>query len=771
MTEPLDVVVLARVWAPVPRLRACLEALRAQGDAIGQVVVVAAGRLHRTQAAGRHWRRRAGDTFPDLCFAGLYGDMATARNAGAAATSGSRLAFISADVQVQPGWAGAISAGMDAGVDIVSGGRATPWPALPREAELGDPLGRNGFLPWGSALNLAISREVFDQLGGFSTGLPLLEDADLCFRAQLAGRAFAYAPGAGVLTAPPRPHSHLDQVRLARSAVLLAWRYRINPYFAVLPNGRDRWPSVAGYLAAWLQLLSGNRTLPDLAVPFEWARYVSMPLPSGPSAILSVPAGYDIARLVEVLRDQYDLAGCAPGPDAYALERWDERPRWALRNTRVARRAGWGFDARLAARRLEQERARTAGDAFLAMAAVLAWSQGLHGFVLIAQAPTSAQLSERLPQVPLIDLGAGDSIAVGLARELTMPERDASVAKTPALALAAPPHRATAGPELIQATRERDPLLLASGCPRSGTTMFRNMMAAHSQIAAPLDEGNFVIRAYGQMRMVGHEGDLNSVWERIKRDPHFRDWHLDTDAIDAVIAEDPPGSYADLIRLLFAAVGAAEQKPYTMDKCTSYSMHWQWLAEQFPTTNFVHIVRDPREVCLSLPLQYFHHGSIAGASAWWVIHVMGARRAAETLGDRFIEIRYEDLVADPEGQLRAVCVHAGIEFDEAMLGYFRDRAAKPGGVHRHTDSGAPVDGLRDWRTELSRDDMVTVERIAGPWMTRYGYEPVTRGLTAGAGLDSLRFLLMEARNQWILSGAPRPSALRRLRSLTWRSEL
>jgi hypothetical protein len=316
----------------------------------------------------------------------------------------------------------------------------------------------------------------------------------------------------------------------------------------------------------------------------------------------------------------------------------------------------------------------------------------------------------------------------------------------------------------------KDPLLLVSGCPRSGTTLFRNMLAAHPDVAAPLGEGNFVIRIFGQMKLAHRTADVAWAWDRMKVDRHFQAWDLDTELLEAVIAAHAPDSYADLVRIIFAAVAAKHNKPFSADKCTSYSMHWRWLAEQFPTTRFVHVVRDPRETCMSLPLQYFHHGGVAGAAWWWVIHVMGTLKVATALGDRWLEIRYEDLVSDPVNQLDAVCRHAGIMFDDAMLRY-TEATAKPAGVLHHAAANAPSEDVRKWRKEFSHDDLVAIERITGPWMTRYGYEPETKGVTPGAMNMIARFFLREARNQWLLSGAPGPGTLEHLLALKWRAEL
>ena len=173
---------------------------------------------------------------------------------------------------------------------------------------------------------------------------------------------------------------------------------------------------------------------------------------------------------------------------------------------------------------------------------------------------------------------------------------------------------------------------------------------------------------------------------------------------------------------------------------------------------------------MSLPLQYFHHGGMAGAAWWWLFHVGAAPKAAAALGDRWLEIRYEDLIADPATQLKAICRHAGVEFDEAMLKY-SGASSQPGGVHRYAAGDAPQEKIRGWRNSLSHDDLVTIERLTGRMMTRFGYEPETTGVTLRAGAMTARWLLEETRSQWLLSGAPRPRMVPSLLGVRWRPEL
>jgi len=82
-------------------------------------------------------------------------------------------------------------------------------------------------------------------------------------------------------------------------------------------------------------------------------------------------------------------------------------------------------------------------------------------------------------------------------------------------------------------------------------------------------------------------------------------------------------------------------------------------------------VRDPRDVVLSRTKAAWSAGR-----PWWA-HALVAREQLRRgralgpalLGERWMELRYEELIASPEETLRSVCAHCGLDFDAAMLDF------------------------------------------------------------------------------------------------------
>ena len=120
-----------------------------------------------------------------------------------------------------------------------------------------------------------------------------------------------------------------------------------------------------------------------------------------------------------------------------------------------------------------------------------------------------------------------------------------------------------------------------------------------------------------------------------------------------------------------------------------------------------------------------------------------ARRWAWVNGDllpaleadaRVVAVRYEDLVADPERQLRAVCRHLDEAFEPAMLDRRGGAGVDPAATGMKADwapylrqhqasADAPVEraSLQKWRRELTPAEVAVIESMTGDVMVRHGY--------------------------------------------------
>src|SRR4051812_20808382 len=267
------------------------------------------------------------------------------------------------------------------------------------------------------------------------------------------------------------------------------------------------------------------------------------------------------------------------------------------------------------------------------------------------------------------------------------------------------------------------------GCGRSGTTLLRAMLDSHPLLHVP-PESRFVpalLERESELR-VGGRLDPDKLVDSLARDEHFRAWGLPEDDLRALLRTNEPASVADAVRAMFKLRASAASKPRYGDKSPPYVMRLPLLASAFPEGRFVHLVRDGRDVALAFMDADFGPESAAHLALHWRLRVERGRKAGETLGaQRYLEVRYEDLVAEPEPVLRRVCDFIDLEYDDAMLGY-QARVAEivqfdPDPTNHRNLAKPPTVGLRDWRTQMSRSDVARFELLGSNTLRQFSYEP------------------------------------------------
>src|SRR5207253_11280576 len=114
---------------------------------------------------------------------------------------------------------------------------------------------------------------------------------------------------------------------------------------------------------------------------------------------------------------------------------------------------------------------------------------------------------------------------------------------------------------------------------------------------------------------------------------------------------------------------------------------------------------------------------VTTAALWWRWHVqLGRQEGSRLTPSLYREVRYEALVADPEAECRKLCAFLEVAYDDRMLRYHEGRVRPKPGLSAKRAWLPPLQGLRDWRTEMPADALEQVEAVAGELLDELGYE-------------------------------------------------
>nr|PZN47305.1 MAG: sulfotransferase [Actinomycetota bacterium] len=276
---------------------------------------------------------------------------------------------------------------------------------------------------------------------------------------------------------------------------------------------------------------------------------------------------------------------------------------------------------------------------------------------------------------------------------------------------------------------ESDRPIFIIGCPRSGTTLLQLMLHSHPRIAvAP--ETRFVIPAYFHRKVYGDMREPENrrrlaQWIATGKGTKFHELGLDRDEF-VTAAVHAPGSLGSVIGTAFAEYARRFGKPRWGDKRPSYFQHVGTLRRMFPDAQFIHLIRDGRDCVASLKEMPWYRGNVYTAVANWADAIdFGRRHAAELPKDAYFELRYEDLTADPEGALRALCTFLGEEYDPAMRDQreVASQAVPPHKVwHRNTHREVNRSRVGSWANRLEPWEVSLCETVLGERLTALGYE-------------------------------------------------
>lgn len=282
--------------------------------------------------------------------------------------------------------------------------------------------------------------------------------------------------------------------------------------------------------------------------------------------------------------------------------------------------------------------------------------------------------------------------------------------------------------ELVSEPTSRPPFPFIVGRGRSGTTLVRAMLDSHQEMAVPNETHFIVSLAERRARYESPSGfDTGALITDLRGRPGFQRLCIPEAAFEAELEARSVLTYADAVRTAFSLYAASRGKARYADKTPIYVLFLPLLAKVFDEARFVHVIRDGRDVALSYLSVEFGPDSIEEAAFLWKRAVRSGLRAGRQLGpERSMELRYEALVADPEGTMRRLCDFAGLPFDAGMLDY-ASRADEVTANVGYPDAHRgiyrpPTQGLRDWRTEMTREDRARFEALAGDVLDELGYE-------------------------------------------------
>lgn len=284
--------------------------------------------------------------------------------------------------------------------------------------------------------------------------------------------------------------------------------------------------------------------------------------------------------------------------------------------------------------------------------------------------------------------------------------------------------------------------LFVVGAPRSGTTWLHHMLMSHPDVAG----------LEAELTTFTYLGQWNSLYRTEKL--HMDQGHWKQGAPLLYTEEEfAQGLHAMACDAYNRVLARKPHASHILDKHPGYARHLPLINKLFPNSKIIHIIRDGREVAVSMMSAKrrlgFGAGEIRGATAEWVRNIRMARAASSLFGNgRYMEVRYEELRERTEARLRDIFRFAGIDVPDDQIG--RLAAANDIRVKQVSSGDKELNALRDrpgaiWKTKLSLEERWIMDRMAGDLLLDLCY--AQPGWWATKRLDPLRMGLYRAKRR------------------------
>jgi hypothetical protein len=284
----------------------------------------------------------------------------------------------------------------------------------------------------------------------------------------------------------------------------------------------------------------------------------------------------------------------------------------------------------------------------------------------------------------------------------------------------------------VPAELASDPIIVY-GAPRSGTTYLEQILNAHPAI--------YISNETRVFAWLHHALTLT-------QDDQLVSSHRETfvEHLRAAFPQMIRGFYR---RLTPEARYWGDKNPHYADPLNRGCL--ETVAELFPQSRFICIIRDGRDVVTSLMRRQAEGRpwvTFDEAHDTWKWHVHYGRLFSQKLpNDRYFEIRYEDLVADDVVQAAQLFRFLGIEFDPAVKAFCEAQHASRSPFSHPTRDLAKGATVSDWQHVFTPEQQARSLELIGEDLTWYGYE-------TEASLEELRKRSAEA----LMSQEPKTSA-------------
>ena len=259
------------------------------------------------------------------------------------------------------------------------------------------------------------------------------------------------------------------------------------------------------------------------------------------------------------------------------------------------------------------------------------------------------------------------------------------------------------------------------GVPRSGTTLLSVMLGNHPEVYVGGDSVGMPLarlyRRYLRGKCASNANEAAAFLQKLlARSYKGRLQRL----TEGVVWDAGSESLQEYFSRAVCAFVEKRGKKMWGDKTPELNFQLEKIIQLFPDAKFIHLLRDPRPNAWSLHKRQLYPLPLA-AQYWREINSMACAQRNLLGPDRFMVLRYEDLLQNPRDSMEKVCSFLKLPFVEEMLDPGKNASTLS--ANAYVKPNLDVTRLDAWKEKMSSSQIRKVECIVADLMLELGYTP------------------------------------------------
>jgi hypothetical protein len=254
------------------------------------------------------------------------------------------------------------------------------------------------------------------------------------------------------------------------------------------------------------------------------------------------------------------------------------------------------------------------------------------------------------------------------------------------------------------------------GMNGSGTTMLLDCLDSHPELYGFPRETKilpYYIRGLSKYGNLDKDKNFLRLYNDLRKEFVF--WIVNKGETPPLPANwrDLPRDFGSVIDSILMYFTVQAGKKRWCEKTPMHILHMLALSKLFPNAKFIHVIRDGRACAASFHRRWHYKPQLTIYR--WKKVVREGRNQGVSIGERYYEVFYEELTADPEHWMKKICAFLGLPYDDRVLKVSRKR------VMTGSSARGIVCDQKIWPSYFNKRDIESLELIAGSELMKFGY--------------------------------------------------